>query len=233
MHSRIIISIIAFATANDDILSASAFIPTATIQQQQRHAVSNTKVVKSPSVALHYHPEQPPLYNGNNDPMKMNNEYYDLDLEIATQEVSRAYERGVECANNFGLCEIDEVLDLSEGEFELCTLYEYHCYESDFRISTVVTLVFFSFTELTHAHLLHPSPLLTIFTSLLELDSYLDCFIGNSPDDCQAEVDVSTLNLLSSISFTSSQKLCSQNYAVHIMNRIVRIWQKHCLCKPK
>lgn len=143
MLSRIILSIIAFATANYDILSASAFIPTATIQQQQQHAVSNTKIVKSPSVALHYHPEQPPLYNSNNDPMKMNNEYYDLDLEMATQDVSRAYERGVECANNFGLCEIDEVLDLSEGEFELCTLHEYHCYESDFRISTVVTMVFF------------------------------------------------------------------------------------------
>ena len=89
------------ATANHDIKAISAFLP----------AMTTT----IPSSALNYHPEQAPPYLGN-DNSPINDEYYDLDLELVTQDVSRAYERGVECANNFGLCDIDEVLDLSEGE---------------------------------------------------------------------------------------------------------------------
>ncbi|KAL3757059.1 hypothetical protein ACHAWU_002898 [Discostella pseudostelligera] len=108
MLSRIA-SILAVAMANYDIKATSAFMPPATIQQ------ANTKIVKAPSFALYYHPEQLPPYNSNTNNL-MNNEYYDvdLDLDMATQDVSRAYERGVECANNFGMCDIDEVLDLSE-----------------------------------------------------------------------------------------------------------------------
>ena len=105
MINRIASIFAVVATANHDIKAISAFIP------------ATTTTTTIPSSALYYHPEQPLPYLGN-DNGPINDEYYDLDLELVTQDVSRAYERGVECVNNFGLCEIDEVLDLSEGERE-------------------------------------------------------------------------------------------------------------------
>ena len=32
-------------------------------------------------------------------------------------DISLAYDRALDCANNFGMCDIDELLDLSEGKF--------------------------------------------------------------------------------------------------------------------
>ena len=145
MLSRIA-SILAVAMANYDIKATSAFMPPATIQQ------ANTKIVKAPSFALYYHPEQLPPYNSNTNNL-MNNEYYDvdLDLDMATQDVSRAYERGVECANNFGMCDIDEVLDLSEGESARDVFIIYQSCERSFCYSGsgAVQCLDFSFAELT------------------------------------------------------------------------------------
>jgi len=144
MLSRIAF-ILTVAMANIDI-KASAFMPAATIQH------TNTKIVKSPSFVLYYHPEQLPPYNSNTNDL-MNNEYYDvdLDLDMATQDVSRAYERGVECANNFGMCDIDEVLDLSEGESARDVFIIYQSCERSFcySVSGAVQCLDFSFAELT------------------------------------------------------------------------------------
>ncbi len=39
-----------------------------------------------------------------------------LNYQSEVYDISGAYQRAVDCANNFGMCDIDELLDLSEGE---------------------------------------------------------------------------------------------------------------------
>ena len=97
---------IAMAIANTGIPSTWAFVPTSTTYRNQHHHATNN--IMASSFLLYFHPEQqqlPPNYN------PLNNNF-----ELETQELSRVYDRGAECANNFGMCDVDEVLDLSEGE---------------------------------------------------------------------------------------------------------------------
>jgi len=46
---------------------------------------------------------------------------------VPQQETPEPYVRAVDCANNYGLCSVDELLDLSEGEGT-------YCYWADTRV---------------------------------------------------------------------------------------------------
>lgn len=48
----------------------------------------------------------------------------------AVFDIAGTYERAIDCANNYGLCAIDELIDLSEGtNFVFCMTYNMSGYD--------------------------------------------------------------------------------------------------------
>ena len=78
--------------------SASAFVPTTSASNNAR----------GQSTSLDYYPDNTFL-----------NYQQGGDFPEPQHDIALAYDRAMDCANNFGMCDIDELLDLSEGEFSL------------------------------------------------------------------------------------------------------------------
>lgn len=88
-------SVLALAIAGR-IPSAAAFSPT----------FRAAKIARGQATSLNYYPEDTSL------------NYRQGGGFLETQhDISLAYDRALDCANNFGMCDIDELLDLSEGKF--------------------------------------------------------------------------------------------------------------------
>jgi hypothetical protein len=76
--------------------SASAFVPTTSASNNAR----------GQSTSLDYYPDNTFL-----------NYQQGGDFPEPQHDIALTYDRAMDCANNFGMCDIDELLDLSEGEF--------------------------------------------------------------------------------------------------------------------
>ncbi len=90
-------SVLALAVAGI-IPSVSAFSP----------MIRAVKIARGRTTSLNYYPDETspnPNYNQGGG------------FPEAQHDISLAYDRALDCANNFGMCDIDELLDLSEGKF--------------------------------------------------------------------------------------------------------------------
>ncbi len=76
--------------------SASAFSPT----------IGAAKIASGQSTSLDYYPDNTFL-----------NYQHGGDFPEPQHDITLTYDRAMDCANNYGMCDIDELLDLSEGEF--------------------------------------------------------------------------------------------------------------------
>lgn len=76
--------------------SVAAFSPT----------INAAKIALGQSTSLNYYPDNTFL-----------NYHQGGDFPETQHDISLTYDRAMDCANNFGMCDIDELLDLSEGKF--------------------------------------------------------------------------------------------------------------------
>lgn len=86
---------------------ASALAITAAAVCPSASAFSTSKIVARQETHLKYQPEAPYDVTGGMPPQ-------DVTGGMPAEEIAGMYDRGLDCASNFGLCDIDELLYLSE-----------------------------------------------------------------------------------------------------------------------
>lgn len=85
---------------------ASALVIAATISSAS--AFATTKITaRATKTHLKYEPQPTPPYDMSPP---------DMQPDMQAEPIGMTYDRALDCANNVGMCDIDEVLDLSEGK---------------------------------------------------------------------------------------------------------------------
>lgn len=96
-------SVLALAVAGG-IPSVVAFSP----------MIRAAKIAGGQTTSLNYYPDETSLMNPN---YQQQGGVGGGGFPDTQHDISLAYDRALDCANNFGMCDIDELLDLSEGKF--------------------------------------------------------------------------------------------------------------------
>ena len=95
------------------------------------------KIARGPTTSLNYYPDE----------TSRNLNYHQGGGFPETQhDITLAYDRALDCVNNFGMCDIDELLDLSEGKFAsiaYSTHYaaSWHCTKLEYPLTTYYFLI--------------------------------------------------------------------------------------------
>ncbi len=107
----------------------------------------------------------------------------------------QTFERAVECAQNYGLCDIDELLSLSSGEIQdvfECTQYTF----TSFITMPYISMIWFLIkrTLLTDIVTTRDTYLTVSFS---ELDQFQGCFYEEDREACDKEIHVSVTSFSS------------------------------------